>query len=76
MKKVYLFVYNFCTYESSPEAISAHSTMEKALKAMNEHKEKERKEWFCGENEEDVNERFVKFGANEYWGVTVLEIDK
>lgn len=69
--KAFEFCYNSCIHESAPATISVHFSKEGAEKAMEWHKEEERKKY--EEMRQDYKTDF-KFGWMESWFVREIEI--
>jgi hypothetical protein len=59
--KVFAFLYNSMTEESSWGVVSLHHSKEGAEKAMQEHKEKERSKWL-----EHIDWVIKEYGENCY----------
>lgn len=70
---IYAFNYNECIYESMLGTISLHYSKEGAEQAMNEHKEKAKKEFDELYSDDENNFGFV-FGNMEYWCVSPVKI--
>lgn len=69
-KVVYEFFYNDCVWESASATISLHRTKKGAMKAMKNHKEELRRK----HKKIYGNDKTMKFGKNEHWGVGAIEI--
>lgn len=71
--KVYGFLYNGMTEESSFATMSLHETRKGAEMAMEFHREEQRKEWlsFCPTKEEQEEFPFGNFKA---WAVEEFDI--
>lgn len=70
---VYEFLYCPCIYESASATMSIHSTREGAEMAMNEHKEKCKKEW---DDMYDENDAMGNFDDLKSWHVRETEVNK
>ena len=73
---VYEFLYCFCTEESAWATQSIHRTPEGAERALNEHKEKRRKEWLQMREKfaEVFDDHTVGFGRFEDWKVRKTKV--
>lgn len=74
MEYVYQAVYSYFIEESDSSSISVHKTEAGATKAIEEHKERERKKFLRLYPSDKYNEHRMKFGEMEYWGVSKMEI--
>ena len=69
---VYQFLYCGCIHESAYATMSLHKTKEGAERAMNVHKEFERKEF--NERYSDEFKKEIKFGMHEDWAIGEIEL--
>lgn len=73
---IYEALYCCCIHESSYGTLSTHRSREGAEKAMNKHRDAEKKEW--DEMYRDVEEpslfEDMKFGQHEDWDVREIEL--
>jgi len=69
--KIYAFLYNSSTEESSYATMSLHRSKEGAEKAMNEHKETEYKKWKAMEKK---YKGASFFGMWQDWAVEEMEV--
>mgnify|MGYP000031593196 CR=1 FL=1 len=74
IKKVYIFEYNDCIYESDYGVVSVHATRAGAQKALEDHKQA------CKEEEEAIKRRnpncTLEFGVDEDWRVREMKIQQ
>jgi hypothetical protein len=72
---LWIFWYCSCIWESTAYPMSYHNSKEGAEKAMNKHKNRERRQWLKYMPKEDRNLTSLKFGMHESWSVDEFELE-